>query len=286
MFEELIGEGKKLLQRINEHDKVGVDALPPEKRLTVAEVEAWYIGVGRILEHEFGFDSREATLWREGLAAVRRQAWEALGRGESPRGSSWTAHDLAESLGVLAQIKLLRRQAATDQALPFEIERFPDAIRERVPQCDPTIVSFVEEAIRCYKADALLGTAFLLGAASERAINLLIHAYADAIEEPSNRDKFLSRITGRMISKKFEEFQKSYSGSQSRPTDPVLSQDLDVIIGTVFQFYRVTRNEIGHPRIVPDLEKGVVLASLANFVTYIGRIYGLMKHFQDNGVIV
>jgi hypothetical protein len=170
--------------------------------------------------------------------------------------------------------------------LPFEIQRFPDAIRGRVPQCDPAIVSFVEEAVKCYKADAFLGTAFMLGAASERAINLLIHAYAEAIGDLSNREKCLSRINGRMISKKFEEFHRSYSGCKSRPTDPVLSQDLDVVIGTVFQFCRITRNEIGHPQIVPDLEKGVVLANLGNFVTYISRIYGLMKHFQDNGVIV
>lgn len=177
-------------------------------------------------------------------------------------------------------------QAIPGQALPFEIERFPDAIRERVPDCDPVIVRFVEEAIVCYRADALLGTAFMLGAASERAINLLIHTYADAIADPANREKFMGRISGKMISKKFEEFQKSYAGCKNRPTDPVLSQDLDVVLGTIFQFCRITRNKIGHPQIVPDLDKGVILANLGNFVNYIGRIYRLMKHFQATEVAV
>jgi len=177
-------------------------------------------------------------------------------------------------------------QAAPGQALPFEIEKFPDTIRERVPDCDPVIVRFVEEAITCYRADALLGTAFMLGAASERAINLLIHTYAEAITDPTNREKFTGRISGKMISRKFEEFQKSYAGCKNRPTDLVLSQDLDVVIGTIFQFCRITRNEIGHPQIVPDLDKGVILANLGNFVNYIGRIYALMKHFQAGGVTV
>ena len=67
------------------------------------------------------------------------------------------------------------------QAFPFEIDQFPDTIRERVPECDPVIIRFVEEAIRCMRADALLAAAFMIGAASERAINLLIQTY----ERPS-----------------------------------------------------------------------------------------------------
>lgn len=176
--------------------------------------------------------------------------------------------------------------ATPGQTLPFEIERFPEAIVERAPDCDPVIVRFVEEAIVCFKAGAFLGCAFMLGAASERAINILIHTYADSIQDQTNRDKCRSRINNRMISVKFEEFEKSYAGSKNKPTDPVLTQDLNTVIGTVFHFCRITRNEVGHPQIVPDLDKGVLLANLGNFVNYIGRIYGLIKHFQENGVVV
>ena len=172
------------------------------------------------------------------------------------------------------------------QELPFEVERFPEAIRERALDCDPVIIAFVEEAIRSFKAEAYLGTAFMLGAASERAVNTLIQAYADNMQTPKNKEKFLSRINGRVISRKYEEFEQSYAGCQNKPTDPVLSQDLDVLIGSIFQFARITRNEVGHPEIVPDLDKGVLLANLGNFVNYISRIYGLMKHFRENGVIV
>lgn len=77
-----------------------------------------------------------------------------------------------------------------------------------------------------------------------------------------------------------------YKGCKSRPTDPVLSQDLEVQIGAMFQFCRITRNEVGHPQIVPDLDKGVLLANLGHFATYIERIYGLIHHFQQNGVVL
>ncbi len=172
------------------------------------------------------------------------------------------------------------------QALPFEIDKFPQTIQERVPDCDPVIVHFVDEAIRCVRADALLAAAFMLGAASERAINTLIYSYGASIGDQQDKDRFLSRINNRMISKKYDEFLASYKSGQSKPTDPVLSQDLDIIIGGVFQFCRVTRNEVGHPQIVPDLDKGVILANLGQFVTYIERIYGLIRHFKENGVVI
>jgi hypothetical protein len=54
----------------------------------------------------------------------------------------------------------------------------------------------------------------------------------------------------------------------------------------MFQFCRITRNEVGHPQIVPDLDKGVLLANLGHFATYIERIYGLIHHFQQNGVVL
>jgi hypothetical protein len=157
--------------------------------------------------------------------------------------------------------------AGPGQALPFEIDKFPDTIRERVPDCDPVIIRFVAEAIQRVRVEALLAAAFMIGAASERAINLLIHAYADSIRNEGNRNKFFTRINNKMISKKYEEFLASYKTCKSRPADPVLSQDLDVVIGTMFQFCRITRNEVGHPQIVPDLDRGVLLANLGHVVT-------------------
>jgi hypothetical protein len=46
----------------------------------------------------------------------------------------------------------------------------------------------------------------MIGAASEKAVNLLIQTYTDCIIDTTNREKFSSRINGRMISKKFDEF--------------------------------------------------------------------------------
>ncbi len=61
------------------------------------------------------------------------------------------------------------------QALPFEIERFPETIQERVPTIEAVIVEFIQEAIVCVKANALLAATFMLGATLDSGVQLMSH---------------------------------------------------------------------------------------------------------------
>ena len=146
---------------------------------------------------------------------------------------------------------------------------------------------FTEEAINCIKGDCLLSAAFMIGAASEKSVHILIDEYAEAIENEKNRESFRSRIgKSRLVSHRFEEFRKSYAGSKNKPNEGILAQELDVIIGNVFHFSRITRNEVGHPQIVPDLDKGAILANLGHFCQYVERIFALRDYFRENGVML
>jgi hypothetical protein len=170
--------------------------------------------------------------------------------------------------------------------LPAEIEKLPQTLKERVPACDGVVIWFFQEALKCYKAGSVAGAGLMLGAASEKAVFLLIECYAAAIADETNRDKFLSRVNNRMISVKYEEFKKSYKGAKPKPTDAILGQDLEQLIEGAFNFYRFTRNQVGHPQIIPDLDKGVILANIGQFVTYMERIHGLMAFFQKTAMKV
>jgi hypothetical protein len=63
----------------------------------------------------------------------------------------------------------------TENILPFEIERFPEILQERIPAIDPVIVRFIKEAIITVKSGSNLGCAFLLGGASEKESDLFAH---------------------------------------------------------------------------------------------------------------
>jgi hypothetical protein len=95
----------------------------------------------------------------------------------------------------------VENEESIGEILPFEIERFPEMLREQIPNVDPIIVRFVEEAIVTVKAGSNLGCAFLLGGASEKATLLLVDAYAKAISDEKMREQFMSRISGKFIAR-------------------------------------------------------------------------------------
>ncbi|MBL8421125.1 MAG: hypothetical protein JNK92_10870 [Dechloromonas sp.] len=170
--------------------------------------------------------------------------------------------------------------------LPAEIEKFPQTLQERVPACDGVVLWFFQEALRCYKAGSPSGAAFMLGAASEKAILLLIETYGNRIKVPENRDKFFSRVNNRMIAVKYDEFKRSYKAANPHPKELPLAQDLEQLLDGAFNFYRHTRNQVGHPQIIPDLDRGVILANLGQFIVYVERIYALIAFFAANDIEV
>lgn len=170
------------------------------------------------------------------------------------------------------------------EVLPFEIERFPEVLRERISGVDPIIVRFVEEAILTLKAGSNLGCAFLLGGASEKAILLLVDAYAKAIPDEAMRNRFVSRTSGKFISKVFDEFKGSWKSSTNKPSGYGWTNDIEIKIEQVFQFCRICRNEAGHPHLPPNLDKGVLLANMGQFVKYVEDLYELIRFYEQNQV--
>lgn len=166
------------------------------------------------------------------------------------------------------------------------IERFPQVLRERVPKCDLVVLWYYDQALRCLKVQSTAGAAFMLGAASEKAILLLIETYASRIGDEKHRLAFEGRVKGKMISGKYDEFKRSYKAASPRPKDGPLAHDLEQLLDGSFNIYRHTRNGIGHPQVIPDLDESVVQANLGNFITYVARIYDLMEFFQANTIEV
>ena len=170
------------------------------------------------------------------------------------------------------------------EVLPFEIERFPEVLRERISDIDQVIVRFVEEAIVTIKAGSNLGCAFLLGGASEKSILILIDTYAQAITDEDMQKRFKSRTSGKFISKVFDEFKGSWKSSLNKPSGYGWTNDIEIKIEQIFQFCRICRNETGHPHLPPNLDKGVLLANMGQFVKYVEDLYELIRFYKSNKV--
>lgn len=178
----------------------------------------------------------------------------------------------------------IENEETIGEILPFEIEKFPEVLREHIPNIDPIIIRFIKEAIISIKAGSNLGCAFLLGGASEKSIYLLIDTYTNAIKDEALRDKFKGKISGKFISKVFDSFKKSYKASKNKPQGMGWTNDLEIKIEQIFQFCRICRNESGHPHLPPNLDKGVLLANMGQFVKYIEDLYKMIEHYKENEV--
>jgi len=186
---------------------------------------------------------------------------------------------------VLNEAKVaVENEENISEMLPFEIERFPEVLKERIPSIDPVIVRFIEEAIVAFKAGSNLGCAFLLGGASERAILLLIETYAKAIPDEKMQNSFISRTSNKFIAKVFDEFKGSWKISLNKPKGYGWTNDIEIKVEQLFQFYRICRNEAGHPHLPPNLDKGVLLANMGQFVKYVEDLNELVGYYSINKV--
>ena len=176
----------------------------------------------------------------------------------------------------------IENEAPIGEILPFEIERFPEILVERIPEIDPVIVRFVKETILCFKAGSLIASAFLLGAASEKAVLILVDTYANAISEEKAKTRFKERISNRFISRIFDEFKRSLKSSKNKPIDQEWAQDIEIKVESIFQFCRICRNEAGHPHLPPNIDKGVLLANMGQFIKYVEDLYQMIRWYKEN----
>lgn len=169
--------------------------------------------------------------------------------------------------------------------LPIDIEKFPQLLKEKVPNIDDVAFKFIEETLFAIKSNAILSAFFMLGAASEKVILNLIDSYGNAIDDDAKRERFLKERIGKFfISRKFDEFKKSYKSSSPKPPMFQTGQDFEIKIEAIFQFCRICRNEVGHPQIVPDIDKGILLANLGQFMKYIETVYSLIDFYEGNKI--
>src|SRR5262249_14124692 len=92
-----------------------------------------------------------------------------------------------------------------DPSTPFDPDGYLRGLREKVPNADPVILSYIAESIRTFRIDCRLSSTITLGCASEMALLLLIEAYADALSSPA---KFVEETKYGNIKRKYDALMK------------------------------------------------------------------------------
>jgi hypothetical protein len=157
---------------------------------------------------------------------------------------------------------------------PYDPDGYLKRLSSSVKGLDPIIVTYLNESLHTFRIGCLLSSTIALGCASEKALLLLIAAYADALPM-TMQEKFVKNTEGRMIKRQFDEFRKMLDGHLKGQLTADLADGLDIMLNAVFEMIRTQRNEAGHPT-GKDIPREQVYASLVVFPTYLKKVYDLI----------
>jgi len=172
-----------------------------------------------------------------------------------------------------------------------EIEVAPAALVDKFPDGDEVVQWYFAQSLKAVslqhgQSDSLAGAALMLGAASERALLMLIETYAARINNDMHRKKFLGRTTDRTILAQFEKFRQSYKRATSHPVELPSVEDLDKQVETSLGFCRHLRDDAGQPCVISDADAEAALAKREQFPGCLERIYDLIRFFNANEITV
>lgn len=162
--------------------------------------------------------------------------------------------------------------------IPHDPEGYLSCLREKVPNVDEVIYTYIRESIHAYNKGLMLSATTMVGCASEKAFLLLLEAFINYL--PTNDGNRLRQSThGKFIKNQFEEFRKKFNVFKSEIKCKNL-ESFDTLFSGIFEVIRQNRNEVGHPSgIIPA--KHSVFASLQIFIPYLENIYMLIEYFNS-----
>ena len=164
--------------------------------------------------------------------------------------------------------------------IPSDPTGFLSKIKSDIPNIDDVIYMYTEESIYGYNNERLLSATITIGAASEKALLLLIEAYTSYLPTEKERISFIKKTNGKAIKRQFEEFVKSFEAHKGLMDKDVVD-GTGIVINGIFELLRNCRNDAGHPT-GKRLSKEEVFTLLRLFVSYINKIYDMIDYFNNN----
>jgi hypothetical protein len=180
-----------------------------------------------------------------------------------------------------------RAVASQSECDPHDRDGYLAQLRREIPAIDEVILEYIAESATCLKQNCILASAVMLGAATEKAMLLLIEAFGAAIDGDAKRSEFENATRPWMIAKKYDalwtRLKPLVEGKTYFPR--ALGEDLHSLLDGIFNLIRRTRNDAGHPS-GGDVPRDVAHANLLLFRSHCRRVYDLIEYFGSHPVML
>jgi len=139
---------------------------------------------------------------------------------------------------------------AAGGVIPHDASGYLEQFRSKCPKADKTVVAYLTESLLCFTTNNLIASVVMLGVASERAFILLCEALLKALSDSKEAAKFKKLLERNAIKPK-QDFVIKKIDEIRRQHKRALPDNLSVMLGSIFDFIRCQRNDLGHPRSTP-----------------------------------
>lgn len=166
--------------------------------------------------------------------------------------------------------------------LPHDPDGYLAKLTSEVPELDPLVAMYLDEALRTFRTGNYLASAVMVGVASEKTILLLIEKTRDAVSAEEEKHKLERVLVSRRIKVQYDELHKRLDTIMSLLPKGV-SESLNVKLEGIYHFIRTYRNDAGHPT-GRKIERDEAFAILQLFPSYCRTAYLLIRWLEKNQI--
>ncbi|NOZ71633.1 MAG: hypothetical protein GXP38_06930 [Chloroflexi bacterium] len=143
------------------------------------------------------------------------------------------------------------------------------------PSPDSEMMRYLGECVSVFRSNHLLASVVLLGVASERLIEVLAESLRDALGDPDGTSWYSGYRKHKAISKKFSSIGNKLK-EEYKQLD--LNSDAFRAAELTFQYIRLARNDIAHPkdRQFTSNEVGGFIHNFVQYFEYINHVIALL----------
>lgn len=165
----------------------------------------------------------------------------------------------------------------------YDHDHYLSSFWDAKPPADPEMMRYLSECLEVFSGGYLLASVVLLGASSERLIEVAAEALRDALAEPQGSKWYKTKFSNkRDISDRFKAFEGTLMrefGAELREAG--LLDGFQGVVKLAFEVIRSARNLVAHPTgKVPSWND--VAGMIHNFSQYFLRVNAIVDYLNDH----
>lgn len=225
-----------------------------------------------------GFDERDETTFRQYVLDV---LWELVAQGVIAPGTDKGQPDW-KWFHVTDYGKRVLLEPAFDPHDPAEYLR---RLEHNVNNPDPTVLTFLREALDCFTRGTLVASVVMLGVAAEQIFLLICDSLLHSLQDENEKKKFDKIRQRNAMKPKLDWVAEKLQRIQTPSRMKNLPEDVDIMILGIYNMIRCQRNEMGHPRSSPpSAARDTVFGYLRIFPSYYATAEKVRAFLHDNPV--